>query len=121
MNGLDQFVTSIVNQTIESLHERGLLILNESDEEKAARMFDGKTGLTLEDLRKHPACLWGRKKVRNLLQNNEIEDIGTNQRKYIISAVSVYRYLTKKTSKTGKDMNKPTAKRKRNFASTLSN
>ena len=79
MNGLDQFVTSIVEQTIESLHERGLLILNESEEENATRMFDGKIWLTLEDLRKHPACLWGRKKVRNLLQNHEIEDIGTNQ------------------------------------------
>ena len=42
MNGLDQFVTSIVEQTIESLHERGLLILNESEEENATRMFDGK-------------------------------------------------------------------------------
>ena len=36
MNGLDQFVTSIVEQTIESLHDRGLLILEESDEQKAA-------------------------------------------------------------------------------------
>ena len=52
MNGLDQFVTSIVEQTIESLHERGLLILNESEEENATRMFDGKIWLTLEDLRK---------------------------------------------------------------------
>ena len=65
MNGLDQFVTSIVEQTIESLHERGLLILNESEEENATRMFDGKIWLTLEDLRKHPACKWGRKKDRN--------------------------------------------------------
>ena len=108
MNGLDQFVTSIVEQTIESLHERGLLL-------------DGKIWITLEDLRKHPACLWGRKKVRNLLQNHEIEDIGTNQREYRISAISVYRYLTQKTSKTRTDMNKPPAKRKRNSVSTLSN
>ena len=121
MNGLDQFVTSIVEQTIESLHERGLLILNESEEENATRMFDGKIWLTLEDLRNHPACLWGRKKVRNLLQNHEIEDIGTNQREYRISAISVYRYLTQKTSKTRTDMNKPPAKRKRNSVSTLSN
>ena len=61
------------------------------------------------------------KKVRNLLQNHEIEDIGTNQREYRISAISVYRYLTQKTSKTRTDMNKPPAKRKRNSVSTLSN
>lgn len=122
MEGLKQFIVSIVEQTIQSLHDRGLLILEESDEQKAARMFGGKMELTLEDLRTHPACLWSRKRALRLLKNNEIEDIGTNQRKYIISAVSVYRYLTNgNTPKDGKDMNKPPAKRKRNSASTPSN
>ena len=60
---LDVYKRQIVEQTIASLHERGLLILNEYEEEHATRMFDGKIWLTLEDLRKHPACLWGRKKA----------------------------------------------------------
>lgn len=122
MNGLDQFVTSIVEQTIESLHDRGLLILEESDEQKAARMFNGKLELSINDLAQHPACGWSRKKTIKLLRDKHIEDLGTSARDYRISAVSVYRFLTKeKISQTGVDMNKPPAKRKRNSVSTLSN
>ena len=122
MNGLDQFVTSIVEQTIESLHDRGLLILEESDEQKAARMFNGKLELSINDLAQHPACGWSRKKTIKLLRDKHIEDLGTSARDYRISAVSVYRFLTKeKISQTGVDMNRPTAKRKRNPPSTISN
>jgi hypothetical protein len=122
MNGLDQFVTSIVEQTIESLHDRGLLILEESDEQKAARMFNGKLELSINDLAQHPACGWSRKKTIKLLRDKHIEDLGTSARDYRISAVSVYRFLTKeKISQTGVDMNRPPAKRKRNPSSTLSN
>lgn len=114
MKGLDQFVASIVEQTIESLHDRGLLILEESDEQKAARMFDGKLELSLNDLQQHPACSWSRKKVLKLLEDGEIKDLGTSDRDYRISAVSVYRFLTaEKLSQTGTDMNKPRVKRKR--------
>ena len=122
MNGLDQFVTSIVEQTIESLHDRGLLILEESDEQKAARMFNGKLELSINDLAQHPACGWSRKKTIKLLRYKHIEDLGTSARDYRISAVSVYRFLTKeKISQTGVDMNRPPAKRKRNPPSTISN
>lgn len=122
MNGLDQFVTSIVEQTIESLHDRGLLILEESDEQKAARMFNGKLELSINDLEQHPACGWSRKKTIKLLRDKHIEDLGTSARDYRISAVSVYRFLTKeKISQTGVDMNRPPAKRKRNPSSTISN
>ena len=122
MNGLDQFVTSIVEQTIESLHDRGLLILEESDEQKAARMFNGKLELSINDLAQHPACGWSRKKTIKLLRDKHIEDLGTSARDYRISAVSVYRFLTKeKISQTGVDMNRPPAKRKRNPPSTMSN
>lgn len=122
MNGLDQFVTSIVKQTIESLHDRGLLILEESDEQKAARMFNGKLELSINDLAQHPACGWSRKKTIKLLRDKHIEDLGTSARDYRISAVSVYRFLTKeKISQTGVDMNRPPAKRKRNPPSTISN
>ena len=122
MNGLDQFVTSIVEQTIESLHDRGLLILEESDEQKAARMFNGKLDLSINDLAQHPACGWSRKKTIKLLRDKHIEDLGTSARDYRISAVSVYRFLTKeKISQTGVDMNRPPAKRKRNPPSTISN
>lgn len=121
MNGLDQFVTSIVEQTIESLHDRGLLILEESDEQKAARMFNGKLELSINDLAQHPACGWSRKKTIKLLRDKHIEDLGTSARDYRISAVSVYRFLTKeKISQTGVDMNRPPAKRKRNPSSTIS-
>lgn len=122
MNGLDQFVTSIVEQTIESLHDRGLLILEESDEQKAARMFNGKLELSINELAQHPACGWSRKKTIKLLRDKHIEDLGTSARDYRISAVSVYRFLTKeKISQTGVDMNRPPAKRKRNPSSTISN
>ena len=122
MNGLDQFVTSIVEQTIESLHDRGLLILDDSDEQKAARMFNGKLELSINDLAQHPACGWSRKKTIKLLRDKHIEDLGTSARDYRISAVSVYRFLTKeKISQTGVDMNRPPAKRKRNPPSTISN
>lgn len=122
MNGLDQFVTSIVEQTIESLHDRGLLILEESDEQKAARMFNGKLELSINDLAQHPACGWSRKKTIKLLRDKHIEDLGTSARDYRISAVSVYLFLTKeKISQTGVDMNRPPAKRKRNPPSTISN
>lgn len=122
MNGLDQFVTSIVEQTIESLHDRGLLILEESDEQKAARIFNGKLELSINDLAQHPACGWSRKKTIKLLRDKHIEDLGTSARDYRISAVSVYRFLTKeKISQTGVDMNRPPAKRKRNPPSTISN
>ena len=122
MNGLDQFVTSIVEQTIESLHDRGLVILEESDEQKAARMFNGKLELSINDLAQHPACGWSRKKTIKLLRDKHIEDLGTSARDYRISAVSVYRFLTKeKISQTGVDMNRPPAKRKRNPPSTISN
>lgn len=122
MNGLDQFVTSIVEQTIESLHDRGLLILEESDEQKAARIFNGKLELSINDLAQHPACGWSRKKTIKLLRDKHIEDLGTSARDYRISAVSVYRFLTKeKISQTGVDMNRPPAKRKRNPSSTIPN
>ena len=122
MNGLDQFVTSIVEQTIESLHDRGLLILEETDEQNAARMFNGKLELSINDLAQHPACGWSRKKTIKLLRDKHIEDLGTSARDYRISAVSVYRFLTKeKISQTGVDMNRPPAKRKRNPPSTISN
>ena len=122
MNGLDQFVTSNVEQTIESLHDRGLLILEESDEQKAARMFNGKLELSINDLAQHPACGWSRKKTIKLLRDKHIEDLGTSARDYRISAVSVYRFLTKeKISQTGVDMNRPPTKRKRNPSSTISN
>ena len=122
MNGLDQFVTSIVEQTIESLHDRGLLILEESDEQKAARMFNGKLELSINDLAQHPACGWSRKKTIKLLRDKHIEDLGTSARDYSISAVSVYRFLTKeKISQTGVDMNRPPTKRKRNPSSTIYN
>lgn len=113
MEGFNQLVASIVEQTIESLHDRGLLILNESDEEKASRMF-GKLELSIPDLKQHPACSWSRKKVLKLLEDGEIKDLGTSDRDYRISAVSVYRFLTaEKLSQTGADMNKPRVKRKR--------
>lgn len=51
MEGLKQFIVSIVEQTIQSLHDRGLLLVNEGDEEKAARMFNGKLELSINDLR----------------------------------------------------------------------
>ncbi|MEZ2392287.1 hypothetical protein ACAZ27_00225 [Akkermansia muciniphila] len=122
MEGLKQFIVSIVEQTIQSLHDRGLLLVNEGDEEKAARMFGGKLELSMNDLKQHPACGWSRKKVIKLLQDGCIEDLGTSIRDYRISAVSVYRFLTKeKISQTGVDMNRPPAKRKRNPSSTISN
>lgn len=122
MEGLKQFIVSIVEQTIQSLHDSGLLILEESDEQKAARMFGGKMELSINDLAQHPACGWSRKKTIKLLRGKDIEDLGTSARNYRISAVSVYRFLTKeKISQTGVDMNRPPAKRKRNPSSTLSN
>ena len=122
MEGLKQFIVSIVEQTIQSLHDRGLLLVNEGDEEKAARMFGGKLELSMNDLKQHPACGWSRKKVIKLLQDGCIEALGTSIRDYRISAVSVYRFLTKeKISQTGVDMNRPPAKRKRNPSSTISN
>lgn len=122
MEGLKQFIVSTVEQTIQSLHDRGLLILEESDEQKAARMFGGKMELSINDLAQHPACGWSRKKTLKLLRDKNIEDLGTSARNYRISAVSVYRFLTKeKISQTGVDMNRPPAKRKRNPSSTLSN
>ena len=122
MNGFDQFVTCIMDQTLESLRDRGLLILEESDEQKAARMFNGKLELSINDLAQHPACGWSRKKTIKLLRDKHIEDLGTSARDYRISAVSVYRFLTKeKISQTGVDMNRPPAKRKRNPPSTISN
>ena len=122
MEGLKQFIISIVEQTIQSLHDRGLLLVNEGDEEKAARMFGGKLELSINDLAQHPACGWSRKKTIKLLRDKHIEDLGTSARDYRISAVSVYRFLTKeKISQTGVDMNRPPAKRKRNPSSTISN
>ena len=122
MEGLKQFIVSIVEQTIQSLHDRGLLLVNEGDEEKAARMFNGKLELSINDLAQHPACGWSRKKTITLLRDKHIEDLGTSARDYRISAVSVYRFLTKeKISQTGVDMNRPPAKRKRNPSSTISN
>lgn len=114
MEGLKQFIVSVVEQTIQSLHDRGLLILEESDEQKAARMFNGKLELSIKDLAQHPACGWSRKKTIKLLRDKHIEDLGTSDRDYRISAVSVYRFLTaEKLSQTGADMNKPRVKRKR--------
>lgn len=114
MEGLKQFIVSVVEQTIQSLHDRGLLILEESDEQKAARMFNGKLELSIKDLAQHPACGWSRKKTIKLLRDKHIEDLGTSDRDYRISAVSVYRFLTtEKLSQTGTDMNKPRVKRKR--------
>lgn len=102
MEGLKQFIVSIVEQTIQSLHDRGLLLVNEGDEEKAARMFNGKLELSINDLAQHPACGWSRKKTIKLLRDKHIEDLGTSARDYRISAVSVYRFLTKeKISQTG--------------------
>lgn len=113
MDGLDNFVKSIVVLTIENLHDRGLLLASEGDEEKAARMFGGKLELSMNDLKQHPACGWSRKKVIKLLQDGCIEDLGTSIRDYRISAVSVYRFLTaEKISQNGIDMNKPAAKRR---------
>lgn len=113
MDGLDKFVASIVTQTIENLHDRGLLLLQESDEEKAARMFGGKLELSLNDLRQHPACGWARKKVIRLLQSGQIDDLGTSARDYRISAISVYRFLTaEKVAQTGIDMNIPPSRRR---------
>ena len=122
MEGLKQFIVSIVEQTIQSLHDRGLLLVNEGDEEKATRMFGGKLELSINDLAQHPACGWSRKKAIKLLRDKHIEDLGTSARDYRISAVSVYRFLTKeKISQTGVDMNRPPTKRKRNPSSTISN
>lgn len=122
MEGLKQFIVSIVEQTIQSLHDRGLLLVNEGDEEKATRMFGGKLELSMNDLKQHPACGWSRKKTIKLLRDKHIEDLGTSARDYRISAVSVYRFLTKeKISQTGVDMNRPPTKRKRNPSSTIPN
>ena len=122
MEGLKQLIVSVVEQTIQSLHDRGLLILEESDEQKASRMFGGKMELSINDLAQHPACGWSRKKTIKLLLDKNIEDLGTSARDYHISAVSVYRFLTKeKISQTGIDMNRPPAKRKKDPSSTISN
>lgn len=122
MEGLKQFIVSIVEQTIQSLHDRGLLLVNEGDEEKATRMFGGKLELSINDLAQHPSCGWSRKKTIKLLRDKHIEDLGTSARDYRISAVSVYRFLTKeKISQTGVDMNRPPTKRKRDPSSTISN
>lgn len=122
MEALNQLVASIVEQTIDSLHDRGLLVREESDEQKAARMFDGKLELSLDDLKQHPSCGWSRKRALRLLRDGCIEDLGTSTRSYRISSLSVYRFLTNgNASKTGRDMNKPPAKRKRNSVSPLSN
>lgn len=114
MEALNQLVSSIVEQTIDSLHDRGLLIREESDEQKAARLFNGKLELSLDDLRQHPSCGWSRKTALRLLREGCIEDLGTSIRDYRISALSVYRFLTNgNASKTGRDMNKPPSKKGR--------
>lgn len=120
MEALEKLVSSIVTLTIDSLHERGLLLMVESDEQKAARMFGGKLELSLDDLRQHPACGWSRKMVLKLLKEEKIEDTGSSARDYRISAVSVYRFLTAtKVSQPGLDMNKPPAKRNRGATKNL--
>lgn len=114
MEGLKQFIVSIVEQTIQSLHDRGLAARKRRRQRKSRRMFNGKLELSINDLAQHPACGWSRKKTIKLLRDKHIEDLGTSARDYRISAVSVYRFLTKeKISQTGVDMNRPPAKRKR--------
>lgn len=107
MDGLNQFVASIVEATIDALHQRGLLMADEGEEVKAARLFHGKMELSIRDLAEHPACRWSRQETIRLLMAGKIKDVSRSSH-YKISALSVYRYLTQPpTQEEGKDFNRP--------------